>query len=50
VGIAQATGQVAVWGCQRYCNLRFYQPEFGIVNIFPLPALDGGRIAFVVLE
>ena len=22
----------------------------GLINLFPLPALDGGRIAFVVLE
>jgi regulator of sigma E protease len=24
--------------------------NFAIVNLFPLPALDGGRIAFVLVE
>ena len=31
-------------------NAAFLSIILGIVNLFPLPALDGGRIAFVVLE
>ena len=28
----------------------FFSINLAIINIFPLPALDGGRLAFVVLE
>jgi len=28
----------------------FLSINLGLINIFPLPALDGGRIAFVLLE
>ncbi|GAG46979.1 unnamed protein product, partial [marine sediment metagenome] len=28
----------------------FLSINFAIINIFPLPALDGGRIVFVLLE
>jgi regulator of sigma E protease len=51
IGIAQITGEVAdaglspliVWAALLSINL-------AIVNILPLPALDGGRIVFVLLE
>jgi regulator of sigma E protease len=52
VGIAQATGQVVRTGgiSALLVFAAFISLNLGIVNIFPLPALDGGRIAFVVLE
>ncbi len=51
VGIAQITGQVVdagiaplvTWAALLSINL-------AIVNILPIPALDGGRITFVLLE
>ena len=51
VGIAQLTGEVAgggarplvVWTALLSMNL-------ALVNLLPLPALDGGRIAFVLVE
>lgn len=52
VGIAQATGEVvdeAGW----LVLIEFaalLSLNLGIVNLLPLPMLDGGRIAFVVLE
>ncbi|HWO94275.1 MAG TPA: M50 family metallopeptidase, partial [Dehalococcoidia bacterium] len=52
VGIAQATGEVveeAGWEpLLEFAAL--LSLNLGVVNILPLPMLDGGRIAFVVLE
>ena len=51
VGIAQLTGEVARAGISPLFEFAaFISINLGIINIFPLPALDGGRIAFVVLE
>ncbi len=51
VGIAQMTGEVARVGISPLLELAaFISINLGLVNIFPLPALDGGRIAFVLLE
>ena len=52
VGIAQMTGEVAVKaGISPLLEFAaFISLILGILNIFPLPALDGGRIAFVLLE
>jgi regulator of sigma E protease len=51
VGIAQLTGEVARAGISPLLEFAaFLSINLGIINIFPLPALDGGRIAFVVLE
>lgn len=52
VGIAQATGQVVEdngWLAllELAALLSF---NLGVINILPLPMLDGGRIAFVVVE
>ena len=55
VGIAQVTGEIA----EEIPNIGF-SPLFefvallsislGIVNLLPIPALDGGRLLFVVIE
>jgi regulator of sigma E protease len=51
VGIAQLTGEVAAAGISPLFEFAaFLSINLGIFNIFPLPALDGGRIAFVLVE
>jgi regulator of sigma E protease len=51
VGMAQLTGEVARAGISPLVEFAaFISINLGIVNILPLPALDGGRIAFVLLE
>lgn len=51
VGVAQITGEVARAGISPLLEFAaFFSINLGIVNLFPLPALDGGRIAFVILE
>jgi regulator of sigma E protease len=51
VGIAQMTGEVAQAGFSPLLSFAaFLSINLAIVNLFPLPALDGGRIAFVLLE
>jgi len=51
VGIAQLTGEVAQAGISPLLEFSaFLSINLAIINMFPLPALDGGRIAFVLLE
>ena len=51
VGIVQATGEIARYGIVSLLEFAaFISLILGILNLFPLPALDGGRIAFVLLE
>ena len=51
VGIAQLTGEVAKAGISPLLEFAaFLSINLAIINIFPLPALDGGRIMFVLLE
>ena len=51
VGIAQITGEVAQAGISPLLEFAaFLSINLAIVNLFPLPALDGGRIVFVLLE
>ncbi len=51
VGIVQITGEVAKAGISPLLELSaFLSLILGLVNLFPLPALDGGRIVFVLLE
>ena len=51
VGIAQITGEAARAGISYLLEFAaFFSINLAIINIFPLPALDGGRIAFVLLE
>jgi regulator of sigma E protease len=51
VGIAQITGAAARAGISYLLEFAaFFSINLAIINIFPLPALDGGRIAFVLLE
>ena len=51
VGIAQMTGEVARAGFSPLLEFAaFLSINLALINIFPLPGLDGGRIAFVLLE
>ncbi len=51
VGIAQITGEVAKAGIGPLLEFAaFLSMNLAVINLFPLPALDGGRIAFVLLE
>ena len=51
VGIAQITGQVAQAGISPLLEwTAFFSLNLAIINLLPLPALDGGRIIFVLLE
>lgn len=51
VGIFQLTGEASEAGPSYLLHFAaFLSLNIGIINLFPLPALDGGRIAFVLLE
>lgn len=51
VGIAQLTGEVARSGVRPLIDLAgLFSLLLGIFNLLPLPAIDGGRISFVILE
>jgi regulator of sigma E protease len=51
VGIAEITGEAAKAGFSYLLQFAaFFSINLAIINLFPLPALDGGRIAFVVIE
>ena len=51
VGIAHVTGEVAKIGISPIFELMaIISLSLGIVNIFPIPALDGGRLMFVLIE
>ena len=51
VGIARVTGEVAKAGVSPVFELMaVISISLGIVNILPIPALDGGRLMFVMIE
>ena len=51
VGIARITGELARQGILPLIELTaFLSLNFFIINLLPLPALDGGRLVFVLLE
>ena len=51
VGIARVTGQVAQVGLSPLLQLTaIISISLGIVNLLPIPALDGGRLLFVIIE
>ncbi len=51
VGIAQVTGEVAEAGVSPLLELTaFLSINLAIVNMLPIPALDGGRFMFVFIE
>ncbi len=51
VGIAQFIGQSAKMGIAPLLSLiAFFSVNLGLFNLFPIPALDGGRILFSLIE
>ena len=51
IGIAQVTGEVAKVGIAPIFELTaLISISLGIVNLLPIPALDGARLMFVLLE
>jgi regulator of sigma E protease len=51
VGIAQATGEAAKAGVPPLFEIAaLLSINLGMINLLPLPALDGGRIFFLLLE
>ena len=51
VGIAQVTGEAAKAGVSPTLQfMALISISLGIVNILPIPALDGGRLLFVFIE
>ena len=51
VGIAQLTGEIVKTGIANLLSFAaVISLNLGIINIFPIPAMDGGRIVFVLLE
>ena len=51
IGIAQVTGEVAEVGVFPFFELvAIISISLGLINILPIPALDGGRLMFVLIE
>ena len=51
IGIAQATGRAVQYGVMAVLQLMgILSLNLAIINVLPIPALDGGRLLFVVLE
>ena len=51
IGVAVITGQVAEMGFIYLLQFAaILSINLGIINIIPFPALDGGRLLFVVIE
>jgi regulator of sigma E protease len=51
VGLVQIVGEIAKGGIHPLLQFAaLFNANVALINLFPLPALDGGRIAFVVLE
>lgn len=51
IGVAMVAGDVAAKGVQALLNfICFLSINLGIINLLPLPALDGGHFALLILE
>lgn len=51
IGVAQMAGQVAEKGLLPLMNfVAFLSINLGVINLLPLPALDGGHFALLLLE
>lgn len=51
IGIAQITGEFARLGLYELLYFTgFLSVNLALLNLFPIPALDGGRLVFVVVE
>ncbi|MFI5014205.1 MAG: RIP metalloprotease RseP [Hyphomicrobiales bacterium] len=51
LGIAQAVGVVASWGVVPLLNfMAWMSVSVGLINLFPIPLLDGGHLLFYAIE
>ena len=51
VGVAQVVGEASTMGVTTFLTLvAFITINVGIFNLLPLPALDGGRLVFLIIE
>ena len=51
VGVGEVVGQAAAIGWKSLVNVAaFVSISIGIFNLLPFPALDGGRIVFLIIE
>ncbi|HEX2583652.1 MAG TPA: RIP metalloprotease RseP [Steroidobacteraceae bacterium] len=51
VGIAEVTGEVARQGLLRFIGwLAFFSINLGILNLLPIPMLDGGQVVYHLIE
>ena len=51
VGVGEVVGQAAAIGWRSLVNIAaFISISIGIFNLLPFPALDGGRIVFLIIE
>ncbi len=51
IGIAQVTGQAARIGMNAVLNLvSILSLSLALLNVLPIPALDGGRLFFIIIE
>lgn len=51
IGIAQVTGQAVKFGWKAVLEfMSILSLNLAVLNVLPIPALDGGRLAFVFLE
>lgn len=51
IGIAQASGAVASQGAVEFINfIAVLSTAVGLLNLFPIPALDGGHLVFYAYE
>lgn len=51
VGITRVTAEVVTYGLDRFLLFTaFLSLNLGLLNLLPLPGLDGGRLLFIVLE
>jgi len=51
IAIARAAGQQAQAGASRFLSmLAFLSVNLGVLNLLPIPALDGGHLAFFAIE
>src|SRR6202044_2104250 len=51
IGMGQAATTIQDWGWGPYFRLAaMISFALGLFNLFPIPALDGGRAAFIIAE
>ena len=51
IKIAKITGQVAEYGIMPFLNVMAYiSISLGLINLFPIPMLDGGHLMFYLIE